>query len=406
MNEMTYSRKNTKIMKKKIHFVTPVRGFFKHLMKDSGVNAEFTCVQGALYEINGKKNMRTLLKNIARSIIGDMCGFIHTPIANGHPCDLYASSNRFLKADKPYFIYVENPSGLYHYSLARKKSFFGSHKLQKLVKDEKLKALVCMSKACQETFEKVCVKVPESVWLTQIYPLLPDNTIVSHNVIKERCAEDKPLKLLYIAQGDAFLSKGFLEILECYRRIKNSGVKNIQITIVTSFDTVDKTLLSLAQGEDGISVYDFKFDYDGMQRLYTEHSAMIMPTSHDSFNLTVLEGIKSGLPVIGSKLYAIPEMVEDGYNGFLCDPAWWFFDQNNIPNPKVWNHRNKTIFSGVRNERVTRFLYDKIIQVNNDRELLLRLSFNSLYKSAQPPFSHDYIVNQWNELIQTLTNEK
>ena len=193
-----------------------------------------------------------------------------------------------------------------------------------------------------------------------------------------------------------------LEILECYKRIKNDGTKNVQITIVTSFDTVDKNLLYLAQNEEGITVYDFKFDYDGMQRLYAEHSAMIMPTSHDSFNLTVLEGIKAGLPVIGSRLYAIPEMVEDGFSGFLCDPAWWFFDQNNIPNPKVWNYRNKTIFSGVRNERVTSFLYDKILQLNSDRDLLFRLSMNSLNKSTQPPFSHDYIVKQWNELIETL----
>ena len=392
-------------MLKRIHFATPVRGFFKHLMKDPEVKAEFTSEKGALYEINGEKNLRTILKNIARSWIGDILGFIHTPSVTSHSCDLYASSNRFLRVDKPYFIYVENPSGLYHYSLARKRSFLGRRKLQMLVGDKNLKAFVCMSKACHDTFEKVCVEVPDNIILTQIYPLLPDNHLVNERVIEARCRVTEPLKLLYVAQGDAFLSKGFLEILESFRRIKNSGVKNVYITIVTSFDTVDKDLLSLAQNEDGMTVYDFKFDYEGMQKLYAEHSAMIMPTSHDSFNLTILEGIKAGLPVIGSKLYAIPEMVEDGYNGFLCDPSWWFFDKNNIPNPKVWNHRDKTIFSGVRNERVTSFLYDKILQVNNDRELLLRFSMNSLSKSTQPPFSHDYIVNQWNELIETLSKE-
>ena len=389
-----------------IHFITPVRGFFKHLMKDRAINAKFTSEKGALYEINGRKNMRTFLKNVARSKVGDLLGFIHTPNAINNSCDLYASSNRFLKADKPYIIYVENPSGLYHYSLARKKTFLGNRKLKKLINDKTLKALVCMSKACYDTFERVCVKVPENVLLTQIYPLLPDNPLVDKNIIQERCAADKPLKLLFIAQGDAFLSKGFLEILECYRRIKRVGIKNIHITIVTSFDTVDKNLLSLAMNEEGITVYDFKFDYDGMQRLYSEHSVMIMPTSQDSFNLTILEGIKAGLPIIGSRLYAIPEMVEDGYNGFLCEPAWWFFDQNNIPNPKVWNHRKKTIFSRIRNERVTSFLYDRIVKINNDRELLLRMSLNSFCKSSQPPFSHDYIVEQWNNLIQFLSNTK
>ena len=54
-------------------------------------------------------------------------------------------------------------------------------------------------------------------------------------------------------------------------------------------------------------------------------------------------------------------------------------------------------------EQIKTLLYDKITQVNNDRDLLLQLSLNSLKKSAEPPFSHEYIVDQWNKLIEEIS---
>lgn len=40
----------------------------------------------------------------------------------------------------------------------------------------------------------------------------------------------------------------------------------------------------------------------------------------ETFGFSVLEALSNGLPVIATKLHAIPEMVVHGYNGFLVDP--------------------------------------------------------------------------------------
>jgi glycosyltransferase involved in cell wall biosynthesis len=150
---------------------------------------------------------------------------------------------------------------------------------------------------------------------------------------------------------------------------------------------------------EGITLYDFKMSNKEMQELYSNHSILLIPTSDDSFNITVLEAIKSGLPVIGSTLYAIPEMVKDGFNGFLTEPSWQFFDRNNVPNPQVWNNRDKTIYSKQRNERVTQFLYNCILRFIQNRDLLLEFSLNSYKLSTAPPFSREYIVSQWNKVF-------
>lgn len=45
---------------------------------------------------------------------------------------MYGSFNRFLKTDKPYFIYLENPLALYHYSIKRKTLYEDREQLERL----------------------------------------------------------------------------------------------------------------------------------------------------------------------------------------------------------------------------------------------------------------------------------
>lgn len=379
----------------KIFFPTQIRGFFKHLFEEKDINASIGYKKNAIYEVGSWTS--NLIKSIARLPIFDKLGVIYSVTVNGEQCDCYGSFNRFLNADRPYFIYVENPTALYHYCLNRGTSWLGKKRIRNKLADKNLKALVCMSKACQTTFATVCGKPRKDCILTQIYPLVPDNPRVNEDYIDKRCRKEE-IKLLYIAQGIRFLSKGALEVLEAFKKMKLDGL-NVSLTMITSFQDVDPAKLKLAKDTCGVDLYDFKFTYDEMQKLYASHNILLIPTSDDSFNLTVLEAMKAGLPIIGSSLYAIPEMVVDNENGFLCEPAWYFFDKNNMPNPVVWNHRKETIYSGEMNKRVADYIYDKVSLIVGDRKLLLRMSLDSWNKSRTSPFSRDYIVNQWNELL-------
>lgn len=384
----------------RILFATPLRGFWKHLLNCNAFHAEFEYSSRNFYELNGKK--QKIIKGVARWRIFDWFGVIRSIKVRKTGVDAYGSYNRFLQADKPYFIYVENPTALYHYRLGRKNSFWGNKRIIKLMNDDHLKALVFMSMACEKTFERVCIKVPSGCMIKQIYPFVPENSNVTENIIRERCVQN--IKLLFIAQGVRFLSKGALEVIEAFVRLRKKCNIDITLTMVTSLVDADKKTTELIKETDGVSLFDFVFDFNGMQKLYSTHTILLIPTSDDSFPLTILEAMKSGLPIIGTSLYAIPEMVKEGVNGFLTDPAWWFFNKDNIPNPSVWNNRKRTIYSGERNERIVDFIYEKVALLDSDRDLLFQMSNNSLKMSQSAPFGSAYIVSQWNKLFEELVS--
>lgn len=383
-------------MTAKLYFATRLRGFFGHLFSNKKLNATIVSQQ-TTYELNSKTHL--LLARLARSRLFDLLGFVQIIKCIEKDCDVIGSFNRFLKTDKPYFIYVENSTALYHYRLKRNKGL-GRRRVQKALNDPNLKALVFMSKACADTFEAICGKPHEECVKVQIYPYVPLNPMINIGLIHNRCHK-KEVSLLYIAQGVRFISKGALEVLESFKKLRENGY-DVRLTMVTSFNDIDQKLLEAIRNEDGVTILDFKLSYSQMQELYASSSILLHPTSDDSCPLTILEAMKSGLPVITTRLYAIPEMVEDGVNGFVTDPKFWYFDKNNLPNPAVWNNKNKTILSTKTSKVLIDFLVNKISFLVSERSELERMSVNSFNRSNTKPFGEEFITKQWNELFEEI----
>jgi glycosyltransferase involved in cell wall biosynthesis len=56
-----------------------------------------------------------------------------------------------------------------------------------------------------------------------------------------------------------------------------------------------------------------------LPRLYTAASVTVLPSFSESFGYTIAESLACGTPAIGSRVGMIPEMIEDGKNGYLFD---------------------------------------------------------------------------------------
>ena len=47
---------------------------------------------------------------------------------------------------------------------------------------------------------------------------------------------------------------------------------------------------------------------------------MVVASDNESLPRVIIEAMAFGLPVLGTRVFGIPELIEDGVNGLLCEP--------------------------------------------------------------------------------------
>lgn len=62
-------------------------------------------------------------------------------------------------------------------------------------------------------------------------------------------------------------------------------------------------------------------DREGLRRRMDDAAFVVVPSLWDVFNLTVVEGMEAGVPVICSRAAGAEMLIEDGRSGFLFDPS-------------------------------------------------------------------------------------
>lgn len=374
-----------------VYWATKLRGFLKHI-SECTMGVRFV-QKDQYYETSGK--LRVLRSKLARSRIFDLIGLFQIISVSGKECDCYGSYNRFLHTDKPYFIYLENPTALYHYALGRAKTPAGRKRFKKCLEDPNLKYIVCLSEACRGTFEKINMPLPANVQMKTIYPFVPRNMYINEELLRKK-SYDEVLECLYCVQGKSFYTKGGRDVLEVVTRLQDSGFK-IHLTIITHVSALDEDTMALVRSRGDISLHDFTFSYDQMEKIYASTALLIQPSSADSFGLTVLEAMKGGCAVLGSKLYAFPEMIEQGGNGVLIDPMYWTFTPDNMPNPIAWGYQKKVRLCQKRSQKYVDDIETALRSICEDRDALYRYSKRSL-EIANTKFGEKTICDQWEEV--------
>lgn len=377
---------------KKILFVSKTRGFFNHLFKSESEKVNFSSKIDS-YEKFSKK--RKFLSYIGRSWLFDKIGYLQILEASSLSADIYATYNRFLNSDKPYVIYLENPTALFHYKLSRRQSYFGEKNLKKKLNDPQLKAIICMSEATRIGFNKLYrdILTREDLIVDQIYPLVPD---VDMEIEKKNDCDK--INLLFIAQGNGFITKGGIEVINAFEKLclYNS---NLLLTIISSENSIPQNIFLKIKNNIHIRFIEFGISFEELEKIYISSDILLHLTRQDSFGLTILESMKYGCAVITTTLYSIPEIVVNNKNGYITDPSYWFFKRDYLPNPEVWNNRKSTILNPEPDRRIEDFIFNKVSELIKDPIKLYLLKKES-YRVANDSFlSEKRIVEKWEQLV-------
>jgi alpha-maltose-1-phosphate synthase len=111
--------------------------------------------------------------------------------------------------------------------------------------------------------------------------------------------------------GKTFGPKGGPELLEAFARVRRAHPA-ARLAIVAS-----SAPAALPPG----ATFHGLLGKEALARLYATASIFALPTRREAFGLSFVEAMAFGLPAIGSRIEAIPEIIADGETGLLVPPG-------------------------------------------------------------------------------------
>ena len=162
------------------------------------------------------------------------------------------------------------------------------------------------------------LRIFKSKCLGAIYNF-PPSPYVNLNLISIR-------KELGISGGDIVVvtvarinkEKGYHILDEAILKLNHK--RNLKFIIVGNGTYLNDMRTKLAGQVKSKQVFFLGYRHD-IQRILNDCDIFVLPTLHETLGVALLEASVEGLALIASKTGGVPEIVEDGYNGFLVPPG-------------------------------------------------------------------------------------
>ena len=145
-----------------------------------------------------------------------------------------------------------------------------------------------------------------------VYPGLPDRAV-------RQGRRGEPVRILFV--GIWFTRKGGLILWEAYKRLREAFGKKVQLTIL---GPLPKTLNAQRSTLNALGIVHHDFvSYERMVGEFYPSSDILVhaPPKAEAYGFVVQEAMSFGIPVVASRVCALPEMVVGGRTGILVDPG-------------------------------------------------------------------------------------
>ena len=117
--------------------------------------------------------------------------------------------------------------------------------------------------------------------------------------------------------GSLSKHKGPQILIKAFKKLKED---NLKLHILGRGPDEDE-LRKLAEGDNGIMFHGF-LSGDELMGMYQRANMTVLPSiCYDNSPMVIYESLMNSTPVIASRIGGIPELIRDGYNGFLFEPG-------------------------------------------------------------------------------------
>lgn len=134
---------------------------------------------------------------------------------------------------------------------------------------------------------------------------------------KNKRSENGIPVILFLA--NLLMTKGVLELVEACSLVKKKGFEFRCIIIGGERDFMKKDLLRMIARnnlDNEIKYLGPKFGKE-KQKYFMSSDIFVLPTYYETFGIVLVEAMQYGLPVISTDVGGIPDLIEDGHNGYL-----------------------------------------------------------------------------------------
>lgn len=175
--------------------------------------------------------------------------------------------------------------------------------------------------------------------------------------IRTRSLEPGALRMIFLANLTPL--KGFHVLLEAIRHVS----ADFRLDVVGSLTVEPRYAQEMQKhvGDQGLRskiIFHGILNGEPLAEILRTSQVLVIPSFYEGFGISFLEGMAFGLPSIGTRAGAIPQLVKDEENGFVNDPG----------DPEA--------------------LANCLMKLATDRELLTRLSLHALsHFQSQPTWT-------------------
>lgn len=139
--------------------------------------------------------------------------------------------------------------------------------------------------------------------------------IVDYPYLNKKKISGNKVRILYLGAIDE--NKGIFEVLECIAKNKEKFEHIISLDIAgIGNDKYLKFLIEQNELQDFVTYHGWLCKED-KHKLLSESDIYIQPSYFESLGIAIIEAMSYGMPVIATRTGGIPDLIEDGFNGFL-----------------------------------------------------------------------------------------